>query len=198
MAYIFISHSKHDDDIKKFFSLAIGRTDGLNHIMIELEDLKYEYAGNIIRDIISIDCIGLIVLLGKHVQYPPIESRQHTHNWVSFEIGVAAGVRKPIVVFEEFKDNIDFPIPYLTDYVRYQLDNKEHLQKIGQVLKMIMPSRLMAPDVLQCLHSNCNAVYYFWSVRKPMHCPACRQEITFGEPINRNIPYRFDFKPSIA
>jgi hypothetical protein len=50
---------------------------------------------------------------------------EHTQNWVSFEIGVAATCdpKIPIIVFKE--QDIDFPIPYLTHYFNESLSNQD-------------------------------------------------------------------------
>lgn len=44
MAFVFISHSKYDIEIKNFFGAAIGAIDGLTPTMMELENLQGEYA----------------------------------------------------------------------------------------------------------------------------------------------------------
>jgi hypothetical protein len=91
-------------------------------------------------------------------------------------------------VFEEYEDNIQFPIPFVTDYVRYDLDSLEHLRSIGQILYDSLPTRkYLAPEVIQCPYSNCNSVYSYWSALTNMHCPVCRQEIEFGEPTTEKV-----------
>lgn len=35
------------------------------------------------------DTITVFVLLGKNLEKPPTLTSQYTHNWVSFEVGVA-------------------------------------------------------------------------------------------------------------
>lgn len=123
MASVFISHSKYDIGIKNFFGAAIGRVDGLNHRMMELENLeeRYDrYAAIEISNYIRNECASLIVLLRPNLLSSP-RSPIHTHNWVPFEVGVAADCRMPIWVFEEYHKEFRFPIPLVTDYCRYNL-----------------------------------------------------------------------------
>jgi hypothetical protein len=89
---------------------------------------------------------------------------QYTHSWIGFEVGVAASAEKPIMVFEDYQDNIKFPIPYLDHYVRY-LQNEEHSQYIGKILGYNMPfQRFRSPDHIRCPYSSCNAKYSYWSI----------------------------------
>ncbi len=91
------------------------------------------------------DCIGLAVLLGDKVLFSQGLNPQYTHSWIGFEVGVAASVGKPIMVFEGYDDNVKFPIPYLNHYVRY-LQNDEHSDYIGTILRYNMSvQRLRAP-----------------------------------------------------
>ena len=60
------------------------------------------------------ETVAVFLLLGSNLQFPPPSARVYTHNWVIFEAGVAAGAGKPIWVFEDFKDNIKFPVPFVT------------------------------------------------------------------------------------
>jgi hypothetical protein len=108
-------------------------------------------------------------------------------------VGLATGSGKPVWVFEDYNDNIPFPIPFVTDYVRYNLGEIEHLRNIGQMLHDSLPIRkVMPPDGIRCPHANCNAVYSYWSDRINMQCPVCRQTINFKRPVSRKNPYRFD------
>ena len=79
--------------------------------------------------------VAVFVLLGKNLGNPPAYSLQYTHNWVSFEVGVASATRKPIWVFEEFGSFIRYPIPFVTDYAQYTLANIRHLQYYGSVFQ---------------------------------------------------------------
>lgn len=180
MAHVFVSHSRYDKEIVYFFRQTI-KNHGFQPVLVELENLHSEFAGPLIRDkITNRNCIGLAVLLGDRVLFSKGLNPQYIHSWIGFEVGIAASARKPIMVFEDYDDDVKFPIPYLDHYVRY-IQNDEHSDYIGSILGHIMPTqRLRAPDNIRCPHPNCNAGYSYWSVRtKVMHCPACRQIFTF-------------------
>jgi len=88
---------------------------------------------------------------------PPGLASQFTHDWVGFEIGVAASVKKPIIVFEEYFDPIKFLIPFLTHFVLYRFDN-DHARYIGKIVRDNMPTqKYLAPDVIKCPNPKCNA-----------------------------------------
>jgi hypothetical protein len=138
---IFISHSKHDENIVNYFSKAFGRV-GLPFRLMELEDLSNRYAGYEIRTIIRSESDAVAVLLGRSLQSPPSPTSEFTHNWVNFEVGTAAGIGKPVWVFEDYRENIRFPIPYVTDYLQYELNNTEHLRLIGEIVKANLTARI--------------------------------------------------------
>jgi len=180
---VFISHSKHDTEIVSFISKILANI-GLKGHFMEWEKLENQYAGTRIADIIRSDVQentdALFVLLGKSLENPPLENRQYTHNWVNFEVGVSAGCKKPVWVFENIQDFIKFPIPWVTDYIVYKLDDTEHLRSIGEILKqqILLSSNLQPHRVINCPYQNCNARYNLWTVGLfQINCPVCRQPI---------------------
>jgi hypothetical protein len=190
MVFVFISHSKYDIGIKNFFGAAVGRMDGLNHKMMEMENLEARadrYAAIEISNFIRYECVCLIVLLGPMLLSSP-RSPIHTQNWVPFEVGVAADCRMPIWVFEEYHKEIRFPIPLVTDYCRYNLWEDESQRYIGEILVQKLAG-LNSRYPIQC--NFCFARYYYWNNDAIELCPVCRK---------RFYPRRdgFDFKPAIA
>jgi hypothetical protein len=169
-----MSHSKLDADIVNYFSKAFARV-GLTVNLMELEDLSNKYAGYEILNTIRNESDGVAVLLGRNLLSPRTITPQFIHNWVNFEVGAAAGVGKSVWVFEEYGKNIHFPIPYVTDYVQYNLDNTEHLRVIGEIVKGSLTTRFYDAPIIRC--PNCNAVYYYWSSSQQIFCPVCRQSI---------------------
>ncbi|MGB8036333.1 MAG: hypothetical protein WCF03_21155 [Nitrososphaeraceae archaeon] len=133
MTSIFMSHSKHDLEIVNYFYKAFARV-GLTVKIMELEDFN-KYAGYEILNKLRKESDGEAVFLGRNLHYPPTLTPEFTDNWVKFEVGAAAGVGKSVWVSEEYGKNISFPIPYVTDYVQYSLDNLEHLSIIGEIVK---------------------------------------------------------------
>ncbi|MGQ0772594.1 MAG: hypothetical protein ACT4NT_07480 [Nitrososphaerota archaeon] len=173
---------------------------------MEWENLDNKYAGKEISDIIRGSLLGetvsgVIVLLGRNLQNPATSwqntsysfqpasqtptSYQHMHNWVNFEVGVSAGVRKPVVVFEEYNQFIMFPIPYVTDYCQFVLDSDDHIKSLGDFLeaKFLRIKRFQPWSNIRCPYDNCNAEYACWSEpsNNKMNCPVCRHEISFTQ-----------------
>lgn len=191
MVSVFVSHSKHDVALRKFFS-EIFTSIGLQAHFMEFAELGGKYAGNEISWMIRAgffsghDTSAVFVLLGENLVRPPTNTPEFTHNWVSFEVGAAAGCRKPVWVFEEFNKNIQFPIPFVTDYVQYNLDDIEHLK----ILKQIFKEKIQLPNSIQtrkpehdvkCPYADCNAEYRCWSSANTINCPVCRRGITFNK-----------------
>lgn len=179
VVFVFISHSRYDEQIKNFFSHAIARTNGLNGTFMEFENLEGAYAGvEISNKIRHPNTACLIVLLGENIESAPGDP-VYTHNWVNFEVGVAAGYGKPVWVFEEYRDDIHFPIPYVTDYCQYQIGNNDFLRYIGNTLigSMLSPPHRRTPQVRIHCHF-CHAEYNYWNDVPIERCPVCRQPTT--------------------
>jgi hypothetical protein len=208
MAFVFISHSKSDRRIKNFFARTVEEIAGLNPILMEYEKLTHQNAGVVIkRRIMSFDCKCLIVLIGKRILFPDGYNYSFTHNWVGFEVGVAACRAIPIIVFEEdsmdFKEIVEFPIPYLDHYFRYKQDASDS-SYIGMMLKMLsfsipIPKEIF-PQSIKCTYDHCNAKYFYWNrsriLPERMPCPVCRmlfrpgvdEILTRDDTTNKHMP----------
>ena len=158
---------------------------------MEWEDLTGIYAGDTISKIIRAgffsghDTSALFILLGKSLENPPSTSPYFTQNWVAFEAGAAAGCLKPVWVFEEYQDLIQFPIPYVSDYANYTLDNVDHLRYFSNLFEqeIIFPGRVKRIKpyaTIKCPHNNCNAVYRYWNQNNNINCPVCRRSIVIS------------------
>lgn len=192
MVSVFISHSKHDVHLRKFFA-EICNNVRLHAKYMEWQDLEGQYAGEKISRLIragvidgllrDYDTSAVFVLLGEKLQNPPTNTPEFTHNWVSFEVGAAASCLKPVWVFEEFNKFIKFPIPYVTDYAQFTLDDPKHLKYYGDVfteqIKYPTQRKTITPLEITCPHEKCNAKYRYWSKSEMFHCPVCRQEVYF-------------------
>lgn len=188
MVSVFVSHSKYDSHLRKFFA-EIFADIGLRSTFMELKDLTGKYAGDVISKTIRAgflsgqDTHSVFVLLGENLANPP--NPEFTHNWIAFEAGAAAGCLKRVWVFEEFNKFINFPIPFVSDYVLYDLDNVEHLRFLGSLFKqeIIFPgsTKQIKPRKTICPYTDCNAAYNFWSNAQSIDCPVCRRGINFSE-----------------
>jgi hypothetical protein len=146
----------------------------------EWQIVPNDYAGRTITSIIrNRECAALFVLLGRNLQRPPTSTPQFTHNWVSFEVGIAAGIGKPIWVFEEYNTEIKFPVPYVTDYGQYQIGRVEYLRYYSNLFGnlFLLNHRIAPPGVFNCPYEDCNAVYRYWSQLERFNCPVCRRPI---------------------
>jgi hypothetical protein len=122
----------------------------------------------------------VFVLLGRSLQSPPSSTPRYTHNWISYEVGLAAGCGKPVWVFEEFGSIILFPVPYVTDYAQYTIQNLKHVQYYADIfLDRIKNQTYKIPEplVFQCEYSDCSARCRCWSMAESFHCPVCRRQI---------------------
>lgn len=184
MCAIFVSHSKYDKEMMDFFTSITSRL-GIKNFFMEWEDLEGKYPAKRITEIIRSRWIEnvtmVVVLLGPNLSNPP--NQHFTHNWVTFEVGVASGCGKPVLVLEEINHITNFPIPYLTDYYQYQLDSKEDRIQIGETMKtirLISTGNKRVPKNIstKCGHSDCNAVFNLWMrYSNEINCPACRRPI---------------------
>jgi hypothetical protein len=177
---VFFSHSKHDRNLIDYFSKIFAFI-GLRGIFFEWQQLPHNYAGLTISEYIrDPDTVAVFVLMGINVLRPPTRTPQYTHNWVSFEVGTASGCMKPIWVFEQFGSFIPYPIPLVTDYAQYTLENLQHLQYYGAIFQdriLYQTQRISPPTRFQCEYEDCCAVYNCWSIAESFNCPVCRRII---------------------
>jgi hypothetical protein len=194
---VFFSHSKGDKQIVDYFSNIFANI-GLRSLFYEWQVLPDNYAGQRITNIICHpSTVAVFVLLGKKLERPPTDSHQYTHNWISFEVGVASGTGKPIWVFEEFGSFILYPIPFVTDYAQYTLKNVNHLQFYGNIFqdRFIYQTYRIAPhNRLLCPYTDCKAVYNCWSVAPSFNCPVCRRHI----PPQQRSKFRTHFPANVV
>lgn len=71
---------------------------------------------------------------------PHLSGTRYTQNWVSYEVGLACALNKPVWVYEQWESPAHFPIPYLTDYIVYSPKNREHLNAIKGLVETYDPS----------------------------------------------------------
>jgi hypothetical protein len=184
---VFVSHSRRDKDIVNYFSQVFARTK-LEAQLMELEDIVNKYQGLEIANKIRNDTSAVIVLLGESLLHHKRSAAafrrswvNHTRNWISFEIGVAAGCRKPVWVFEGITRPIKFPIPFLTDYYRYKIGDPRQIRTIGDILEnkiLNSESEIRTPIGIIC--PNCIGEFNYWTYTQSMCCPICRRPMDLG------------------
>jgi len=181
MTQIFVSHSQLDRDIRVSFDSVFARTGVIGKCM-EFEEMSYPQWKTIRDEMYRSDAVFL--LLG-----PNIRSSIYTQNWVAFEVGLACGLNKDTWVFEQPGATIDFPIPYLTDYMIYDLNLKEHFEYVRSTLdgyKRPLPvfplfanprniRKIPQGTLVIC---SCGVSYSLHTVFEEFYCPSCRQLVT--------------------
>ena len=186
-ASVFVSHSKDDKKEINFFTNIAARA-GFRVYLMEWEDLEGKYSAERIRDIIKSNFIEnvrmVIVLLGENVLNPT--SPVYTQNWITFEVGAATDSRKPVWVLENKDYLIDYPIPFVSDYYQYELDNVDDLRRIGDIIKYQMTNppvnnQSYKKVAEKCPYGNCNAKFRLWNrYHNQMTCPVCKQLISWN------------------
>ena len=149
----------------------------------EFEELGELPWHSITEDIRNPDTHAVFVLLGQSVL-----GSQYTLNWIAFEVGVAAGAGKDVWVFEEYNSPVEFPVPYVSHYMRYVREDKEHFSYIKSIIEGYLPRfpgqweenvTRSATEVV-CPYDNCRARFFYHDRENELRCPTCRQSITFN------------------
>jgi hypothetical protein len=129
MDKVFITHSRHDAPILAHIEQLVKEA--------KIDPIFYGYDFNNTAETASQQilnaikgCKALFIVLSNNLSSSP-----HTQNWVGMEVGIARALNKPVYVFEQLHSSVLFPIPYLTDYVPYDLDNPELRTLISSVAR---------------------------------------------------------------
>ncbi len=181
---IFVSHSQYDTDIRRSFN-EIFAISGVIPKYMEFETIKPP-AWTEIKEQIK-KSLAVFLLLG-----PNIRRTCFTANWVAFEVGVSCAFGKDVWVFEPTGLNSDFPIPYLTDYVIYDLQVRENFDYIRGIIEGYRrPSYTLSFEdertkrgipkgkPIICDYGNCGSVYSLHTEVTNFYCPSCRQQLSF-------------------
>jgi len=166
---VFISHSRYDpnlDFFQKIFSAL-----PIESVWMEFEDIQPPPYLSIKNNVNKSD--ALFVLLSQH-----LVDKQHTSNWVSFEVGLATNRELDIYVFEPIDENVNFAVPCFTHYMRYPT-NVNALKWLKDRLKD--GSIAKSGVSITCPHRDCLIQFQYLSrlYTDSYFCPACRREVTF-------------------
>ena len=118
----------------------------------------------------------MFLLLG-----PKIRKSIYTQNWIAFEVGLSCALGKRVWVFEQMHSKIDFPIPYLTDYLLYSLDDNIHFNYVKAIIEgyeenvsSLDPKRKI-PEGLLTVCRHCHLEFSMHQTIGAYYCPSCRQ-----------------------
>lgn len=183
---VFISHSKDDPNLEFFHKVFSGLP--IESIWMEFEEIEPPPFLSIRDKVNRSD--ALFVLLSEY-----LVSRQHTNNWVSLEVGLAANRERSNVspkdnqgklgldvwVFEPLGKDISFAVPYCTYYMRYK-PSRNSIKLLKNILRYEFPEKLGV--TLTCPWDDCNGSFNYLRsptrLSSPTHsinCPACRRNM---------------------
>jgi hypothetical protein len=170
---IFVSHSQYDRDIRASFNTIFARTN-VKSVCIEFEKVSLP-AWPKIKDAINAS-ETVFLLLG-----PKIRKSIYTQNWIAFEVGLSCALGKRVWVFEQMGSKIDFPIPYVTDYLLYSLDDNIHFDYVkgiiegyGENVNSLHPKGKIPDGLLvECRH--CHLEFSMHQTFGAYYCPSCRK-----------------------
>jgi len=126
MSSIFLSHSQNDKSLIDVFLQAFSGTT-VRPILMEYEKFQNP-PWNEIQNKIQM-ASALFVLLGNN-----LKSSDYTQNWVSYEVGLADGLRRQIWVFEDINNEVIFPIPHIHHYLMYDSNDRSSLNYLKQII----------------------------------------------------------------
>lgn len=191
---IFLSHTRLDKQFCDKFDNAAA-SEGVKRFRSEFETLEAPAWKTIKREIELSS--ALFLLVGKelvHAQGSFKEDWRYTQNWIAYEIGLACQRGIDVWVWCEDVD-INFPVPYLNNYVLVGFgaeDEKEH--GIGGIgfLRYVLRRYKQGMSFplgwwergIQCPSQSCSAQFNLHSyVEKgaTFYCPTCLGEISLSE-----------------
>jgi hypothetical protein len=179
-----VSHSKHDVSFCDAFDKIVARV-GLRAFRSELEDVVAPAWKTIQKEINS--SAALFFLVGKELvkrQGSPSQSWLHTQSWIAYEIGVAC--QKGIDVWSICDDvDINFPMPYVNNYLTVSVRHKSAFHYLRAVLKKYETGKsypCSAPRLVRCPYEDCKMEFNLHVVlEKGMEiaCPQCLRSMVF-------------------
>lgn len=130
MSRVFISHSRQDIELIQNISKL------LENIGEEAVIMEYIPTKNVTRP--PFEVIRMEVMNSNYMMLFKTDNAiktDYTKNWIIFEIGLAAATNKKLFVFERIGSPINFPIPYLTDYMLFDPYNVSDMFEIQTIAK---------------------------------------------------------------
>jgi len=182
---VFVSHTQKDIEFCDIFDRACARV-GVKAFRSEFEKIILP-AWDTIRKAIR-DSRALFLLVGTELTRSQAiggQSWWYTQNWIAYEIGVACD--RDIDVWVVCDDvRINFPVPYLNNYLPVSIRNREAFEFITGILrKYAQGVRTTFPDkecLFQCPYEHCGGIYNVrvrYSRGQKTVCPQCLGEIEF-------------------
>lgn len=185
MKQIFVSHTKKDTEICDLFDRAVARVE-IKAFRSELENIDRP-PWRTIKEAVN-NSNALFFLVGKELiknQDSKSEDWKYTQNWIAYEIGLAC--QKNIDVWA-LCDNVqlNFPMPYINNYLDINLRNQPGLDFVKFILEVYKDGGSFAypysypnsPAAFRC--AQCGM---FFNVHNtigrgdPIRCPQCLEDL---------------------
>jgi hypothetical protein len=188
---VFESHTKLDSGFCDVFDRACARV-GIDAFRSEYESIQPP-AWETIRNELQ-QSKALFLLVGKslvNAQKTHSSEWEHTQNWISYEIGIASQLGIDVWVLCD-RVKINFPVPYLNNYVPYSIRIEGNFKLFVDVLQAYVSGRkfgLNSAAKFTCSYSDCSITYNLHAVVPKggkIVCPCCLKTMTFRE--GRKLP----------
>ena len=133
MPKVFISHSKRERKLINEISLALDNI-GVSPIIEEFIDPEQKQPipwKEILHNVNLSNAVYLFLT-------DEVVGTEYTKNWVIFEDGLASALGKQLFLFEREGVPLEYPVPYLTDYMIFEKETTGDIltiQKISKHLK---------------------------------------------------------------
>lgn len=191
MAQVFVSHTKKDKNFCDVFDRVCARVAGVKAFRSEFETIAVPPWKTIKK---SIDAsVALFFLVGRKL----VESQdsndvewRYTQNWIAYEIGLAC--EKAIDVWAICDDVlINFPMPYINNYLTVSLKRRPTFDYLRSVLeKYAIEQTFPYPHMNEagkglgviCPYKDCRMKFNLHSRIKPpsiVRCPHCLKDMRF-------------------
>jgi hypothetical protein len=189
---IFVSHTKMDMEFCDAFDRACAGVE-IERYRSEFEDIEGEMirtglpAWSPIKENIE-KSKALFLLVGRELNKGQDKgglSWEHTQNWIAFEIGVACAKGIDVWVVCDDKIQINFPVPYLNNYLPSSPRNRLVLKHLENVLRGY--EKGLTCGLNPNLKTDCPFCKASFNLRvtlqpnKLITCPQCLKEIKYPD-----------------
>ena len=186
---VFVSHTQRDVEFCDIFDRACARV-GIKAFRSEFESIILPAWSTILNAIRNSQ--ALFLLVGKELvkaQSLHEPSWEYTQNWIAYEIGVACERGIDVwVICDDVK--INFPVPYLNNYLTVSLRHRNSFDYfVGVLGKYVIGVKTTFPEPkhsVRCGYNNCKGIYNLQVKPTPgesITCPQCLRTITFHKGI---------------
>jgi hypothetical protein len=186
---VFVSHTQKDEKFCDVFDRVCARV-GIKAFRSEFESITLP-AWKTIKDAMGKSC-ALFFLIGKNL----VESQEKkepdwmfTQNWIAYEIGLAC--QRNIDVWAICDDvDINFPMPYINNYINISLGRKDAFDYVKWILTQYKNStaNFAYPHVddekqnwgVACPYEDCKMkfnLHVYWEPATQLTCPQCLRPI---------------------